>query len=270
MRDGMTCYLIKYGGNSIPEGEALTKICKEIANLKGKGNDVVIVHGGGSEISKEVERMGITPTFIDGIRVTDDQSLVAVEHALRNVNLRFEGNLQRAGAKPIPLPLHEISVCERMKPLVKVQDGKETILDCGHVGEVAIVDRESIDAAIREGIPLIYPCGKDAEGNLLNVNADSAALGVAIGMGCDELIFVSDVPGVLKDIKDPASKFDRLTIKDVDALIESGVVNGGMIPKVKACCNALLAGVNAVRLIPSGSDVSEVGPGSKLGTLFVR
>ena len=122
------------------------------------------------------------------------------------------------------------------------------------MGEVEAADPSSILDLLEQGItPVIYPIGKDAEGKMLNVNADTMAAGIAAGVECKEMIAITDVPGILRDVSDPSSKINELTLAEVDRLMEDGTISGGMIPKVEACRSALLAGVSAVRMV-NGKD----------------
>jgi acetylglutamate kinase len=148
------------------------------------------------------------------------------------------------------------------------------MVDMGLVGDVVSVDLERIDSMLMAGkVPVIYPVGADRDGNALNVNADTMAAGIAAGMKVDEMIQITDVPGILLDISDPSTKQSVLTLSEVDVLIEKGIISGGMVPKVEACRRALEAGVSRVRMVngkDKGSIVSEALRGSDHGTLIIR
>ena len=143
-----------------------------------------------------------------------------------------------------------------------------------YVGDVSSVDIDAIEGLFDNGItPVIYPIGADENGDHLNINADSMASGVASALRCDEMVQITDVPGVLMDVKDPSSKIDEITLIEVDELIRKGIISGGMIPKVEACREALGAGVEKVRMMNGKDDriiISDITSGSKEGTIIRR
>ena len=143
-----------------------------------------------------------------------------------------------------------------------------------YVGDVSSVDINAIEGLFDNGItPVIYPIGADENGDHLNINADSMASGVASALRCDEMVQITDVPGVLMDVKDPSSKMDEMTLSEVDELIKKGIISGGMIPKVEACREALSAGVEKVRMMNGKDDriiISDITSGSKEGTIIRR
>ena len=263
-------YLLKFGGNAIRGRDDMTRLAREVAELVNGGFRVILVHGGGPEISEEMERRGMTPRKVAGVRVTDADSLEVAELVLRRINADMVACLADCGVPAVGYPGYYCTVCRRKPPVLV--DGEE--VDLGLVGEVEGTDPSSLMDLLESGVtPVIYPIGKDAEGRMLNVNADTMAAGISAGTGCAEMITITDVPGILLDVSDPSSKADRLTLSEVDGLIADGTISGGMIPKVEACRKALEAGAGAVRMV-NGKDprniVSDIVRGVPHGTLITR
>lgn len=263
-------YLLKFGGNALDGREGMLRLAGEVADMVRDGHRVVMVHGGGPEISAEMERRGMHPRKVAGVRVTDEESLDVAELVLRRINADAVACLQEKGVDALGIPGWFCTVCTRRPP---VQADGETV-DLGLVGDVSGTDPSSIMDLLDDGIvPVIYPIGRDAEGRRLNVNADTMAAGVAAGIGADEMIAITDVPGILRDVGDPSSKVDEATLEDIDALIDDGTISGGMLPKVEACRRALLAGAGAVRMVDGrsgGPIVADAVKGVPCGTLIRR
>ena len=266
----MSLYLLKFGGNAIRGREDMSRLSREVAEMRDAGCDVVLVHGGGPEISAEMERRGMTPKKVAGVRITDADSLEVAEIVLRRINAEMVECLQECGLAAVGIPGYFCTVCTRKAPVVV--DGEE--VDLGLVGEVSGTDPSSLADLLEQGIvPVVYPIGKDADGRMLNVNADTMAAGIAAGMGVTEMIAITDVPGIMADVHDPSSKFDEITLQRIDELIADGTISGGMIPKVEACRKALEAGACAVRMV-DGTDensiVTDVIKGIPHGTLILK
>lgn len=264
-------YVLKFGGNAIRGHDDLMRLAKEVAGMVRDGARVMMVHGGGPEISAEMERRGMEPKKVNGVRVTDEAGLEVAEIVLRRLNADVVGCLQEAGVTALGMPGYHCTVCAR-KPPVKAEDG--TMVDLGLVGEVVGTDPNALYDLLDNGIvPVVYPIGKDEDGVMLNVNADTMVAGIAAEVGCTEMIAITDVPGILRDVHDMSSKIDRLSIDEVDALIADGTISGGMIPKVEACKKALLAGVSTVRMV-NGKDersiVSDIMKGVAHGTVITK
>lgn len=267
-------YVLKFGGNAIRGRDDLTRLSREIAELISEGARIILVHGGGPEISEEMERRGLHPEKVCGVRVTDADTLEVTELVLRRLNAEVVECLNGAGVTALGIPGYFCTLCQR-KPVQKVvEDGVEREVDFGLVGDVVDTDPSSLFDLLEQGItPVIYPIGKDAEGRMLNVNADTMVAGIAAGVGCKEMITITDVPGILRDVNDPSSKINSLTLAEVDSLIADGTISGGMIPKVEACRKALLAGVGTVRMV-NGKDprniVSDVMKDTPHGTVITK
>lgn len=268
-------YLLKFGGNAIKGREDLARLSKEVASLIRDGARIVLVHGGGPEINAELEKQGIEPVKIDGVRVTDDATLEVTEKVLRAINGDVVAELQAAGVNAIGIPGHMVADFVRKAPYTKVIDGKEVTVDLINVGEVTDTHIDTVEDLLGEGVtPVIYPIGADDDGRHLNVNADAMAAGIAAGIRCREMIQITDVPGILLDVKDPSTLQTNLTLAQVDELIAKGIISGGMIPKVDACRRALEAGVEKVRMVNGRDEKSIVSDimqeGIEHGTLITK
>ena len=249
-------YVLKFGGNAIRGQDDMMRLSREIAGLIADGARIILVHGGGPEISAEMERRGLVPEKVCGVRITDADALEVAEIVLRRLNSQVVSCLQECGVVALGIPGYFCTLCRKKAPMKVVEDGVEREVD------------------VEQGMtPGVYPSGKDADGKMLNVNADTMVAGIAAGVGCVEMIAITDVPGILRDVSDPLSKIDSLTLDEVDALIADGTISGGMIPKVEACRKALLAGVSKVRMV-NGKDqrsiVSDVMKDVPHGTIITK
>ncbi len=251
-------YVLKFGGNSIAKEEDLVRLSQEIAGLITGGSKVVLVHGGGPEINAEMEKRGKKPVKVAGVRVTDTETLEIVKYVLSNINSQIIKTMKSVGAGTKGFAGSELASFDRKKPYTVMEDGKEITVDLLNVGEVKGVDVKLIESLVNDNVmPVVYPIGKDENGNELNINADEMAAGIAAAIQCKEMIQITDVPGVLLDVNDPSSLQSSLSLAEVDELIASGVISGGMVAKVEACRKALLAGVPKVRMI-NGKDPNSI------------
>lgn len=266
----MSTFLFKIGGNALSDAKDRRRFCDAVSTMIDSGTRVIIVHGGGPEINKALEMKGIQPKKVNGLRVTDKDTLDVVEGTLSSINGSLVRSLKRSGVKALGVPGCVVALCKRKEP--SIVDG--TAVDLMYVGDVSSVDIDAIEGLFDNGItPVIYPIGADENGDHLNINADSMASGVASALRCDEMVQITDVPGVLMDVKDPSSKIDEMTLSEVDELIKKGIISGGMIPKVEACREALSAGVEKVRMMNGKDDriiISDIMSGSKEGTIIRR
>ncbi len=267
-------YVLKFGGNAIRGREDMTRLSREIAELIRDGDRMIIVHGGGPEISEEMERRGMTPRKVCGVRITDADSLEVAEAVLRRLNAEIVECLGESGVTALGIPGYFCTVCTRKPPMRVSEDGEETEVDLGLVGEVSGTDPQCLFDLLAQNItPVIYPIGRDAEGRMLNVNADTMVAGIAAGVGCREMITITDVPGIMLDVNNSGSKVDSLTLGEVDGLIADGTISGGMIPKVEACRKALQAGVSVVRMV-NGKDprsiITDIKKGVPHGTVITK
>ena len=242
--------VVKVGGSVQESPENLMRLLSDIAFMRTVGIKVILVHGGGKAISRAMEQAGIAPNFVQGLRVTDEATIEVVEKVIKhevNANiLRLLNNNFHVLARP----LHGDWIFT-----VRKVTGTDAVtgepLDWGYVGEPVKVKTEAIAQMTDAGvIPVITPLGVGEEaGMLYNVNADIAAVAIAKAMRVRKLVFISDVPGLLRDINDPGSLFSTLHLGDVQTLKNEGVIRGGMLPKIDSCVEAIEAGVQRVHLV---------------------
>ena len=241
--------LVKVGGSVMEVPENLEGLLTDIAFMNAVGMKVILVHGGGKAISRGMERAGIVPQFVMGLRVTTEAAVKVVEQVITHeINANVVGLLQKHGANARPLHGDWIFTVEK-----KTGRDPETgeAVDWGYVGEPVGVDtqpvREMLDAGL---IPVVTPLGCGAEdAKTYNVNADTAAAALARALRVRKLAFISDVPGLLLDMNDPSSRLASLRVSSVERLKADGVVGGGMLPKLDSCVEAIRAGVGKVHLV---------------------
>lgn len=267
-------FVLKFGGNAIRGKDDLMRLSGEIAKLIKGGKKIILIHGGGPEISAEMEKRGMIPKMVGGVRITDEAVLEVAEKVLRDINAEVVSCLEASSVRAVGAAGYIFSVCRKKPAYTVKENGKDVTVDLGLVGEIAEVNIESLTDLLDAGItPVIYPISKSADGVKYNINGDTMAAGIAVGVKCAELIAITDVPGILMNVSDPSSKIDRLDLKRVDELIASGVISGGMIPKVEACRDALNAGVKAVRMV-NGKDkksiVADILDGAPHGTVITK
>lgn len=240
--------VVKVGGSVMEEPAALERLLGDIAFMSTVGMKVALVHGGGKAISRGMERSGIAPQFIQGLRVTCARTIGVVESVLKQeVNAEVIRLLRGHGANARPLHGDWIFTVTR-------KTGRDpatgAALDWGFVGEPTAVDARTAEEMLGAGvIPVITPLGVGADGQLHNVNADSAAAALAKALRARKLAFISDVPGLLRDVNDPGSLVSSLAVGQIDALRRDGIIGGGMLPKLDSCAEAIRAGVGKVHLI---------------------
>lgn len=240
--------VVKVGGSVMEERAALERLLTDVAFMSTVGMKVALVHGGGKAISRAMERSGIGPRFVQGLRVTCEKTIAVVETVLkREVNAEVVRLLREHRANARPLHGDWIFTVTR-KSGVDPQSG--AALDWGYVGEPVSVDTHTVSEMLDAGLmPVVTPLGVGADGQLYNLNADTAAAALAKALRARKLAFVSDVPGLLRDVADPASLISTLKVGQAAALRRDGVVGGGMLPKLESCVEAIRAGVGKVHLI---------------------
>ena len=236
-------FVVKYGGSFMdsPDPEVRSGVAKDLVFLNFVGIKVVVVHGGGKAITKELEKRGIKVQFIDGLRVTDEQTIDAVDHVLNErVNQEVADFVSSHDCQVQRFPGKQVLTCKKL-------NGKN---DLGFVGDVTHVETTPILEALDEGkMPILSSTASDLNGACYNVNADNVASKVAIALGARRLVYLSDVPGLLRNPTDPESLLSSLPVNEVDPLKEEGVISAGMLPKVNSAVTALQAGVNRVHFI---------------------
>ncbi len=241
--------VIKLGGSLMNNPDAMRHTLIDIIFMETVGMRPVVVHGGGPSINKAMETAKIVPNWIKGRRVTDAQTLAIVEQTLGyDLNKELTDEIERLGGRAINLNFQTTNVLFGEKLLLE-EPGSEPI-DLGFVGQVTRVDRQTIESlTYTEQIPVIPSMCIDEHGQKYNVNADTAAMAVAEALGAEKLIFISDVNGVRRDKDDPSSVIHSMTAEEARDLIRTGVISGGMIPKVEACLATLNRGVGKVHII---------------------
>ena len=227
--------------------EQRDSVARDITFLEAVGINPVVVHGGGKAITRALKDSGIETRFIQGMRMTDQQTMNVVEKVLSyEINPRIVETIQSFGGKAKGFAGSKVLKCK--KKLVPGENGE--MLDVGFVGEVNGVDTAQILDCIANNItPVISPTAQDEEGNFYNCNADIAAAQVAIALKARRLVFMSDVPGLMRDLKDPTSLISQVQVSEVDGLKKNGVIDAGMIPKMDSAVEAIRAGVEKVSLV---------------------
>jgi acetylglutamate kinase len=240
--------VVKVGGSVMDDAGALERLLTDIAFMAIVGMKVVLAHGGGKAISRGMERSGIAPRFVGGLRVTCEKTLAVVEQVLkREINAGIVSLLRARGANARPLHGDWIFTVERK---TGADPATGAPVDLGFVGEPVAVETGTVAEMLDAGIvPVVTPLGVAADGRLHNVNADTAAAALAVALRARKLAFVSDVPGLLRDAADPESLISSLRVGEIAALCRQGVVGGGMLPKLESCAAAIRAGVGKVHLV---------------------
>ncbi len=241
--------LIKYGGHAMVDEEAKSSTARDTVLLKYVGMKPLIVHGGGPEISRSMDKLGKEPKFIKGLRVTDEETMEIIEMVLvGKISTEIVSELIKHDGKAISLSGKDSSLIFAHKKAASKID--EEIVDLGLVGEVDCVNTDLLDMFLENNyIPVISPVGIAKDGTSLNLNADTAAGEVASAVGAEKLIILTDVPGVLRDPEDPSSLIQKIRVDEVPGLIEEGIISGGMIPKIETCVDAIENGVKSCHII---------------------
>ncbi|MCY2992382.1 MAG: acetylglutamate kinase [Planctomycetota bacterium] len=270
-RDKVT--VIKLGGSVMEDAGSLRHLLLDIVFMESVGMRPVVVHGGGAAISRAMDAAGITPVFIQGRRYTDQPSLDIVERVLAYETNEFVARrIEELGGRAMNLNFRSTNVLFGRRITLPDEQGQP--IDLGYVGEVTRVDRTVIDNLCYAGqVPVIPSMCVDDLGQKLNVNADTAAGAVAEALGAEKLVFLSDIPGVLRDKHDPGSLIHSLTAEEARRLIKEGVIVGGMIPKVEGCLATLDKGVRKVHIVDGRvrhSLLLEIYTTSGVGTELVK
>ena len=240
--------IVKFGGSSMDNPELVRDILEDIAFMSCVGLRPVIVHGGGKAINARMKQQGLQANFVKGLRVTDAETMKIVEQVLnREVNPELVSILNGFGCKA--RGIHGEDIITVRKHTAEDPDTGE-VLDWGLVGEITSVDVEPVKAYLESDItPVITPLGADGARQIYNINADSAAAGLAEKLQARKLVFLSDVPGLLSDPKDRNSIMSTLHLSEVEDLIARGIIGGGMLPKISGALKALKAGVRKTHII---------------------
>ena len=240
--------VIKYGGNAMTETHLMESFAQDVVLLKLVGMNPVVVHGGGPQIASLLKKIGKQSDFIQGMRVTDEETLDVVEMVLGGlVNQDIVTLINKHGGKAVGLTGKDGNFIHARKMLVPSSDDASKLLDIGQVGEIVDIDTEIIELLdTRDFIPVVAPLGTDAEGNAYNINADVAAGKMAGKLRAEKVIFMTNTPGVL----DKSGKLlTGLSAKEVDQYIGDGTISGGMLPKVGHAIEAVKSGVKTAHII---------------------
>lgn len=242
-------FVVKYGGSFMddPNPEVRSRVATDIAFLAAVGIKVVVVHGGGKAISRAMEEAGKKAVFKNGLRVTDEETVQIVKQTLNgSVNLDICELIQAKGGSPLGMHGNNLFVCEKLE----AEDEAGNAIDLGYVGKVKYVKSKLIKKAITDGyIPIISPLASDENDHPYNTNADIAASAVASALRARRLVYMSDVPGLLEDPKNPDSLISTLKTEEIDVLKQRGIISSGMVPKVDSAVNALNNGVHRVHFV---------------------
>ena len=264
--------VIKFGGSAMENTELITRTMQDIVLLEAMGMKPVVVHGGGKAITARLKELNIETKFINGLRVTDEKTIGVVDDVLHNqTNRALVEGIAAAGGQGASVSGKKLL---RAKKLWSKDAETGEPLDIGFVGEIVAADIRAIqDALAFRVIPVITPLAMDFHGQVYNINADTAACELAKALNARKLVFLSDVPGILRDPKDESSLISVIHTGDVPELISSGVLSGGMLPKIKSCVEALENGVMEVHMIDGRlphSLLLEVFTTSGVGTQIVK
>ena len=246
--------MIKYGGHAMVDDEAMASTAGDTVLLKYVGMQPIVVHGGGPEITRSMKKLGKEPKFIKGLRVTDEETMSIVKMVLvGNINTDIVSQICLHDGKGAGLSGKDNKLIEACKKIHKIKDeetGEIEEIDLGLVGEIKKINPEILEMYTENDfIPVISPIGIADDGTTLNLNADTVAGAIAGEMNAEKLIILTDVPGVLRDPNDPSTLIQRIHIDEIPALIEEGIISGGMIPKIETCVEALNNGVKSAHIL---------------------
>ena len=235
--------VVKYGGSAMIDEELKKRVIEDVTLLKLVGFKPIIVHGGGKEISKWVEKAGMEPKFINGLRVTDKDTMELAEMVLGKVNKSLVQLVESLGVRSIGISGKDGAL---LKVAKKYSDGQ----DIGYVGEVTEVNEQIIyDLLEKDFLPIICPVGMDENYHTYNINADDAACAIARAVKAEKLAFLTDIEGVYKDPEDPSTLISELCETEAEKLMTEGYNGGGMLPKLQNCIDAIEAGVSRVHIL---------------------
>ena len=259
--------VVKYGGSAMLDESLKKNVIEDVVLLKLVGFKPIIVHGGGKEISRWVGKVGMEPNFINGLRVTDKDTMEIAEMVLAKVNKELVTLVQTLGVKAVGISGKDggLLQCEK-----KYSDGQ----DIGYVGEIKKVDPKILyDLLEKDFLPIVFPVGFDENFESYNINADDAACAIAEAVHAEKLAFLSDIEGVYKDQHDPSTLISELHVQEAQNLISEGYVGGGMIPKLKNCIDAIEQGVKRVHILDGRiphSLLLEIFTNKGIGTAILR
>ena len=235
--------VVKYGGSAMVDEELKKRVIEDVTLLKLVGFKPIIVHGGGKEISNMVKRLGMEPKFINGLRVTDAETMEVAEMVLGKVNKSLVQLVESLGVRAI-------GISGKDGGLLTVEKKYSNGEDIGFVGEVTEVNADILyDLLEKDFLPIICPIGLDKDFQTYNINADDAACAIARAMKAEKLAFLTYIEGVYKDPKDPDTLISELVVSEAEKLMQEGYIGGGMLPKLHNCIDAIENGVSRVHIL---------------------
>ena len=259
--------VVKYGGSAMIDEELKQDVIEDVVLLKLIGFKPIIVHGGGKEISRWVDKVGMDTKFVNGLRVTDADTMELAEMVLARVNKELIAKIQTLGIKAA-------GISGKDGGLLTVEKKFSGSEDIGFVGDVTEVDTKILEDLLeKDFLPVVFPVGMDKDGVTYNINADEAASSIATALRAEKLAYLSDVEGVRLDPEDPESVISELYTNEAQDLIEQGVISGGMLPKIENCIDAINKGVSRVHImdgrIPHGL-LLEIFTNKGIGTAIIK
>lgn len=259
--------VVKYGGSAMIDEELKQDVIEDVVLLKLIGFKPIIVHGGGKEISRWVDKAGMDTKFVNGLRVTDADTMELAEMVLARVNKELVAKIQTLGIKAA-------GISGKDGGLLTVEKKFSGSEDIGFVGDVTEVDTKILEDLLeKDFLPVVFPVGMDKDGVTYNINADEAASSIATALRAEKLAYLSDVEGVRLDPEDPESVISELYTNEAQDLIEQGVISGGMLPKIENCIDAINKGVSRVHImdgrIPHGL-LLEIFTNKGIGTAIIK
>ena len=235
--------VVKYGGSAMVDEKLKHQVIQDVTLLKLVGFKPIIVHGGGKEISRWVEKVGMEPVFVNGLRKTDEATMEIAEMVLNKVNKSLVKLVQELG-------VNAVGISGKDGGLLKVEKKYSDGQDIGFVGEITEVNPKILfDLLEKDFLPIICPVGMDDEFNSYNINADDAACAIARAVNAEKLAFLTDIEGVYKNPQDKSTLISELTVSDAKSLIGDGFIGGGMLPKLNNCIDAIENGVSRVHIL---------------------
>ena len=257
--------VVKYGGSAMTDEELKKNVIKDVTLLKLVGFKPIVVHGGGKEISRWVGKVGKEAKFVNGLRVTDDETMEIAEMVLGKVNKSLVTMVQELGVKAV-------GISGKDGGLLKVEKKYSNGEDIGYVGDITEVNTKILEDLLeKDFLPIIAPIGLDDKFETYNINADDAACAIAKAMHADKLAFLTDIEGVYKDPNDKETFISRLTVSEAEELIQKGYIGGGMLPKLNNCTDAISNGVNRVHILDGRKPhclLLEIFTNKGIGTMF--
>lgn len=259
--------VVKYGGSAMVDSELKKNVIEDVVLLKLVGFKPIIVHGGGKEISRWAEKVGMEPRFVNGLRVTDAETMEMAEMVLNKVNKELVSLVQSLGVKAVGVSGKDGGMLQVEK---KLSNGE----DIGFVGQIQKVSPKLLEDLLQKDfLPIVCPIGMDEHFHTYNINADDAACAIASAMNAEKLAFLTDIEGVYRDSGDPKSLISELRVHEAQELIAQGNVDGGMIPKLNNCIQAIHEGVNRVHILDGRiphSLLLEIFTNKGIGTAILR